>query len=108
MLLPALSNAGTRFATFEGRRRAGLTAIAVERFRLLYEGRLPEKLEELVPQFLSELPKDPFDGEPLRFRRLSAGFVIYSVGKDRTDDGGQERPAKGSAKAYDEIFAVER
>jgi hypothetical protein len=86
------------------------TALAVERFRLAH-GRLPEKLNELVPQFLSVVPIDPFDGAPLRYHRLAKGYVIYSVGQDGHDDGGREKPAdwKSSDKStYDITFTVER
>jgi hypothetical protein len=34
------------------------------------------------------VPTDPFDGRPLRYRRLADGVVVYSVGDDRADDGG--------------------
>jgi hypothetical protein len=44
----------------------------------------------------------------LRYHTLSKGYVIYSVGRDRHDDGGKERPEKGEAKDYDETFIVER
>ena len=108
MLLPALSRAGTRFATFESRRRAALTAIAVEQYRLVHDGRVPDNLDQLLPEFLSEIPKDPFDGQPLRFRVLRPGYVVYSIGCDRKDNEGKERPAKRSAKDYDETFFVER
>ena len=76
MLLPSLSKAADRFARFESRRRAALAAIAVEVYRAGHEDRLPEKLEQLVPGLLPELPKDPFDGEPLRFRALIHLAVI--------------------------------
>jgi hypothetical protein len=85
-------------------------AIASERFRLA-RGRLPENLNELVPQFLSAVPLDPFDDLPLRYHRLAKGYVIYSVGPDGHDDGGRERPAhaKSSDKTpYDITFTVER
>jgi hypothetical protein len=68
--------------------RSGIVALAAERFRRVH-GRWPASLEELVPDFLKDVPRDPFDGQPLRFRRLSDGVVVYSVGIDRTDDGGQ-------------------
>ena len=32
---------------------------------------------------------DPFDGNPVRYRRLTDGVVIYSIGQDGKDDGGQ-------------------
>lgn len=108
MLLPSLQKVGTRFAAFEARRRAALAAAAVERYRLGHQGRLPENLAALVPEFLPQVPIDPFDGQPLRYHTLSKGYVIYSVGRDRHDDGGKERPEKGEAKDYDETFIVER
>jgi hypothetical protein len=35
-----------------------------------------------------KLPKDPFGGQPLRYRREGAGFIVYSIGSDMKDDGG--------------------
>jgi hypothetical protein len=76
--------------------RLARTALAVERFRLAH-GRLPESLGELVPEFLPVVPADPFDGQPLRYRVLSKGYMVYSVGDDGHDDGGREHPpATGS------------
>jgi hypothetical protein len=68
--------------------RCGIVAVAVERFRLA-NGRWPGQLEELGPGFLSKVPTDPFDGQPLRYRRLKNGVIIYTVGEDRKDDGGR-------------------
>ena len=48
--------------------RCAATACAVERFHLKYK-KLPEKLEQLVPEFLEKVPIDPFDGKPLRYFR---------------------------------------
>jgi hypothetical protein len=67
--------------------RSAITALAVERYRLSH-GRWPERLEDLVRSYLSNIPCDPFDGQPLRYRHLADGVVIYSVGLDRIDDGG--------------------
>ena len=44
------------------------TAVAIERYRLKY-GKLPEKLPDLVPEFLAAVPLDPFDGRNLRYRK---------------------------------------
>jgi hypothetical protein len=32
---------------------------------------------------------DPFTGAPLFFKSTTAGYVVYSVGRDRRDDGGE-------------------
>jgi hypothetical protein len=34
------------------------------------------------------VPADPYDGKPLRLRRVRDGIVIYAVGPDLKDDGG--------------------
>jgi hypothetical protein len=51
----------------------------------------PEKLRLLVPEFLTELPIDPFDpaNGPLRDTNTGGDFVAYSVGVDGKDDGGR-------------------
>jgi hypothetical protein len=74
-------------------------AIAIEEFRLP-NTKLPDKLDELVPVFLAAVPPDPFDGQPLRYKKLSKGYVVYSVGDDGKDDGGDEKK--------DITFTVER
>jgi hypothetical protein len=90
--------------------RLATTALAVERFRQK-QGQLPKNLKELVPRFLREVPTDPFDGKPLRYRRLASGYVVYSVGADGHDDGGRERPERKKFydnSTYDITFIVER
>jgi len=43
----------------------------------------PTTLEELVPNYLSKIPLDPFDGEPLKFKLLNGGLDLHSVGPDQ-------------------------
>ncbi len=52
-------------------------------------GAPPAQLGGLVPQYLSEVPDDPFSGRPLVYRTDSPGYVLYSVGQNRTDDDGR-------------------
>jgi hypothetical protein len=109
MLLPGLGQAIRREAAAQANIRLATTALAVERFRL-NQRRLPEDLKELTPRFLDAVPTDPFDGAPLRYRRLDRGYVIYSVGEDGRDDGGREPPEHKKANdrsSYDLIFVVQ-
>jgi hypothetical protein len=108
LLLPSLEKVAPRFARLEARHRAASLALAVERFRLANGGNTPESLNELIPQFLSSIPSDPFDGQPLRYKELPTGFVVYSIGPDRTDDGGIEPLQRGRQKNFDVTFVVER
>lgn len=97
MFVPSLTGP-TRSIDSLSCNRAGLaTMAAVELYRARH-GRLPESLADLVPGVLDELPIDPYSGEPLVYRIAEAGdpsaprgFILYSVGPDLTDDGGDFR-----------------
>jgi hypothetical protein len=52
-------------------------------------GSYPERLDALVPGILSEVPIDPFTGQPLVYRRDGEGFIVYSLGSNEKDDGGR-------------------
>ena len=71
------------------RLRACVAALGVARYRLA-KGRLPDGLGELVGEYLESVPADPFTGQPLRYKKLQHGYVVYSVGKDEKDDGAVE------------------
>jgi len=87
MAIPNTTRAAASVARNETQRRLTITAIALERHRL-HHGQLPPELDALVPQFLSTGPLDPMSGEPLHYRPNANGFVLYSVGEDGRDDGG--------------------
>ena len=112
MLAPSVE----RFIENEMRNKALLsaarTAIAVERYRLTHD-ELPDHLSILVPQYLDHIPRDPFDSnDALRYKRLAKGYMVYSIGLDCTDDGGDSgnsRPSDGPWKAATDVtFTVER
>lgn len=62
-------------------------AVAIERWRLAHPDRLPDTLAELVPAYLTAVPLDPYDGQPVRYKKLPVGYVVYSVGLGWTDQG---------------------
>ncbi|HEY3863412.1 MAG TPA: hypothetical protein VGO59_16155 [Verrucomicrobiae bacterium] len=69
-----------------------LVACALERYRLAH-GDYPETLAALAPQFLDKIPRDVIGGQPLHYRRHSDGtFLLYSIGWNEKDDGGQILP----------------
>jgi hypothetical protein len=70
-------------------RIAATQALLGLRAHQLERGRLPDSLAELVPDYLDEVPRDPFDGAPLRY--LPEQRLLYSVGADLLDEGGAER-----------------
>ena len=82
--------------------RLALTAVALEQFRAAHGNRYPGALAELAPDFLPAVPVDPFDGQPLRYRKQDAGYVLYSIGPDLKDNDGKQMTAKGG----DIVFSV--
>ncbi|HEX7448558.1 MAG TPA: hypothetical protein VF306_13490 [Pirellulales bacterium] len=93
LLGPTAKNAYFRAQSAEQLRDAGLTVIALARYHLQHH-RWPDELNALVPQFLPDIPPDRFTGEPLKYRIADGTPVLYSVGADRDDDGGQPPPGK--------------
>lgn len=70
------------------RLRAAAAGVACERYRLKH-GNWPASLDALVKEgWLSAVPIDPLDDQPMRFRATPEGIVIYSIGFDRKDNGG--------------------
>jgi hypothetical protein len=67
-------------------------------------GQYPAKLRDLVPEFIPEVPLDPFDGRPIRLRRADGLLVLYSIGQDRKDDGG--RPWDDQKRDGDRVFRL--
>ena len=69
-----------------------ITALALRR----YQDRKHQPASELgalVPEYLPALPRDSMDGGVLRYRlRPDATWVLYSVGDNGKDDGGDPTP----------------
>jgi hypothetical protein len=87
MNLPALGRVFTEAQRHMARLESARVALAALRYKAK-SGRLPDKLGDLAPDFLDAVPLDPFDGQPLRYLRDANGFVIYAVGENGKDDGG--------------------
>jgi hypothetical protein len=66
-----------------------LLAEAAVRRHVIVEGKPPETLASLVPEYLAAVPQDPFGPGPLVYRRKDDGYLLYSVGQNGIDDGGQ-------------------
>ncbi len=93
--------------------RAARVMITLNRFRA-HNGRHPDNLDELVPDFLEALPLDPFCGRPFGYRcEGSGGYVLYSCGFDGDDDrgnpgGAAEGEQNGGGESWDRVFTLER
>jgi hypothetical protein len=87
LFAPAVSRVAEANRLNQAELRCAVLMLAAERFRRA-RGRWPDAPADLIPAQLVKVPADPYDGAPLRFRRVGDGVVIYSVGPDGKDDGG--------------------
>jgi hypothetical protein len=99
LLLP-VSKMGEGFRQKHAFLRSTIAALAVERHRRDKKA-WPESLDQICPQYLAAVPLDPYDGKPLRYRRVQDGVVIYSVSRDRVDDGGKLDRGQYSSSGLD-------
>lgn len=93
LMLPATGVAFEASARLHAQRELLLVAIAAERFRQ-QTGTWPMQLADLTPTHLPTVPADPYDGKPLRMKIAGDELVLYSVGKNGVEDGGQETERK--------------
>ena len=79
---------------------------ALERYRHKH-GEYPSSLDALVPDSLSKPPLDITTGEPLEIshRTDDGKFLLYSVGWNEADDGGNRKASLGEAAVVGERLA---
>jgi hypothetical protein len=80
--------------------------LAMRRYKIDHAA-LPATLDDLVPTYLDAVPRDDFDGKPLRYS--ASPKAIYSVGVNLVDDGGEAKARDDlgpGEKAQDVVFPV--
>jgi hypothetical protein len=84
---------------------ATLTILALQQWQM-EKGGYPETLNNLVESgYLKELPMDPYTDKPLIYKKTDDNFVLYSVGPNFKDDGGQVyRDEKGKPQLWHDEF----
>ncbi|MHC4575005.1 MAG: hypothetical protein ACYS76_12885, partial [Planctomycetota bacterium] len=66
-----------------------VTIIAAIRYKRAH-GDYPENLDQLLAAHLiKRLPMDPYGDGPLLYKKTDDGFILYSVGDNFVDDGGE-------------------
>ena len=90
ILMPSLGRVFALHFRAVALRRMAAVALAIRLYEVDH-GRRPETLEELVPNYLPTVPEDPFadDGRAMGYAPDAAPPVLYSVGSDGVDDGGE-------------------
>lgn len=90
LLAPSLDHVMIRHFRNLALRRMAALALAIRLYELDH-GHRPERLDDLVPQYLVVLPPDPFagDGQTFGYRPDVSPPILYSIGDDGLDDGGE-------------------
>jgi hypothetical protein len=99
--MPALGKVSQQSYRIKIYSQATVTVLALLRYGQ-DKGSYPQDLQELIAAgYLKEMPIDPFSGKPLIYRKEADGFILYSVGEDFEDNGGQlYRDDKGKVKVW--------
>ena len=102
LLFPSFNRASLVAEYTTQRRDAILAAIACELYRR-HTGNWPASLDDLVPLYLPVVPRDRYDGGPLKYCVADGKPLLYSIGVDRDDDGGRaaERVGPLNNKVYE-------
>lgn len=103
LLLPAVTQVFEADNRLKMRRQTAIAGLAALEYKAA-TGQFPAELSDLVPKYLPALPVDLYTGEALHWKSTEAGFRIYSVGRNRQDDGG--RTFQPMSPADDIRFAI--
>ncbi|MCW3052043.1 MAG: hypothetical protein JWN14_1213 [Chthonomonadales bacterium] len=89
LFCPYFSGAAEKVVRIKAQRRLRRTLFALLAYRQR-EGHFPITLSLLAPS----APSDPYIHQPLHYRQTAKGFLLYSVGTNLIDDGGNATPTK--------------
>jgi hypothetical protein len=85
---------------------AGVQCLTAVRRYALTHNTLPESLEVAVREAgLQAVPVDPYSGGPMHYKVIDGKPVVYSIGPDRKDDGGEKDWDNGQWKG-DFIYRI--
>ena len=99
MMAPGFSKARAGFARDDAGNALWLVALALRAYRLEHKT-YPPKLGALVPNYLQQVPADPFGGgEELRYKIAGASYVLWSIGPDGINNGGKPISWRKNASA---------
>jgi hypothetical protein len=75
-MLPVYRRPLGKWVETHAKLRAATAAVAVTRYRIDHDGRLPGSLEELVPEYLDEVPLEPRSEKPFELIKTGHEFGI--------------------------------
>jgi hypothetical protein len=100
-VVPAITRIGEQCHLSKTHVQAAITILGLLRHKK-DKGFYPENLQELITTgYLKELPMDPYSDKPLVYEKTDDTFLLYSLGPNFKDDGGQVfREDKGRVRQW--------
>ncbi len=89
MLVPSVNAISEGAARSQTKLAGTQCLIAVRRYELQHNKLPPDLATATSEAGLKKAPTDPFSGQPMRYKVIDGKPVVYSVGRDRKDDGGE-------------------
>lgn len=90
LMVPDARSALNNLDRLQARQDLLRVGAAIEVFRLTFGG-YPDSVDQLTPEFLSQLPLDPFTDQGFAYKRHGEDYLLYSFGENGIDNGGVER-----------------
>jgi hypothetical protein len=87
MLFPATHAAFTAERRNQTNRSLVILGLGLADYRDEHQ-RFPDRLDQLVPKHIDQVPLDVMWGEPFRYKKTDAGYVLYAIGQNGQDEGG--------------------
>lgn len=102
-LMPAISAMFQAEARTETNESLLVIGLALARYKA-EQGEYPEKLEQLVPNFVKVLAADAFAATPFVYTKRGDGYLLYSLGVNQQDEGGKSYDQDGD----DQVIQIPR
>ena len=80
------------FRSVHAKTRLVICSLALQAYYLDHDA-WPESLADLTPEYLSEVPKDPFTGQPIVYHCDGPGYRLYCLPPDTADWDPERRSA---------------
>ena len=74
-----------RLEACRARQEMGDVAMALFQYKIDHN-EYPQKLDDLTPAYIKRIPKDPFNGKNLFYKKSGEHFMLSSVGYNREND----------------------
>jgi hypothetical protein len=91
-------------------RRMAATALAIRLYQMNHAGQIPQRLDQLIPDYLPSVPADAMasSGHPIGYLPRPHHPVLYSVGLNGIDDTASEAPMPGLHGEINEWHRLDR